>query len=215
MIESCLTFIAEIESFTKETLISHTNDTIFIPTFAAYNSVIDKNWFRFFLKLEVEDTALPFLFCSLLYFNHCWLNFWFRFLLNNFFFHLLVFLTDFFLHQLSNSLFQLTRCKSFLLLQLACYDVWVHRNLNIWDFILCLRLLNLNFYFFRYNLNMFYLRFYFLDDFHILFLYFYLRLWNLLFVLMRYLNLNSFLFLGFDIIEDLFTGVFLRFFFFD
>ena len=98
--------LAEIKPLTKETLISHSNDAVFILALVAYNSMIYEHWLWFILKLEVEDATLSFLLC-LLYFSHC-LNLWLRLLLNFFFFYPLIFFINFLLHQLSDSLLQLT-----------------------------------------------------------------------------------------------------------
>lgn len=181
---------AEIKHLTKETLISHSNDAVFIPALVAYNSMIYKHWLWFILKLEVEDTTLSFL-LRLLYFNHL-LDLWLRLLFYIFFFYYLIFFINFLLHHLSNSLLQLTG-----------YDVWIHRLVELRKYIFSLGLLDLNLYLLRNDLNRLSLSFYFLDDFHFLFLHFYLlfsKLLNLLFKFMRYLDLDFFL--GLDINED-------------
>jgi len=196
--------LAEIKPLTKETLISHSNDAVFILALVAYNSMIYKHWLWFILKLEVEDTTLSFLLC-LLYFNHWFFNLWLRLLFYIFFFYSLIFLIDFLLHQLSDSLLQLTG-----------YDIWIHRDVELRKYIFSLGLLDLNLYFLRNNLNRLYLNFYFLDEFHFLFLHFYFlfsRLLNLLFKFRLYPDL--YFFLGLDINEDLLAGVVLRLYFFE
>ena len=87
-------------------MISHSNDAVFIPALVAYDSMVNQHWFWLVFKLEVEDTTLAFLLC-LLYFNHR-LDLWLRLIFYFFFFYSLIFLIDFLLHQLSDSLLQLT-----------------------------------------------------------------------------------------------------------
>ena len=171
-------------------MISHSNDAVFVPALVAYDSMVHQHWFWLVFKLEVEDTTLAFLLC-LLCFNHR-LDLWLRLLFYFFFFYSLIFLIDLLLHQLSDSLLQLTG-----------YDIGINRNIELRKYIFSLGLLDLNLYFLRNDLNRLNLSFYFLDDFHFLFLHFYFlfsKLLNLLFNFMRYLDL--YFFLGLDINED-------------
>jgi len=50
-----LALLTEVESIAEEALVPHSDDAIFIPTLAAYHSVIYQHWHRFIFILEVED----------------------------------------------------------------------------------------------------------------------------------------------------------------